>query len=93
MTKSKNHTYQIKEVDSDNLLLNNNGDVRVTVKMFDKTAQKEITRRGTAVMIGNFSPIWLDSLEGHKKVYIKVNEHDIDCKIIEEGEKYSLSDF
>jgi hypothetical protein len=79
---AQGHIYEIISTEPDKLLLNNRGNRRVIEKLKDLTENKEITRRGVAKMIGNCSPIWLDSLEGHSEVYVAVEFHGTKCKIV-----------
>jgi hypothetical protein len=79
---AQGHIYEIISTEPDKLLLNNRGDRRVIEKLKDLTENKEITRSRVAKMIGNYSPIWLDSLERHSEVYVAVEFHGTKCKIV-----------
>jgi hypothetical protein len=67
---ARGHEYEPLNIKSDKKLLNQAGDHKVTVTLMDCTIGKQITRRGTAKMVGNYGIIYLDSLEGREDVRI-----------------------
>jgi hypothetical protein len=67
---TRGHEYEYRGIKSDKKLLNQAGDHKVTVTLMDCTIGKQITRRGIAKMVGNYSVIYLDSLEGETGVRV-----------------------
>ena len=79
---NEGHTYIIEKIDADEYTIDKAGYKRnVTITLRDLTIGKTIKRRGTSKMIGNFSPIWINALEGHKKVYVAMSDKDTPCKL------------
>jgi hypothetical protein len=88
-TNRKGHIYRVEGIEADRLYLNNNGDRKITVTFTDLTTSEKITRRGVAKMAGNGSALWIDSFEGHKKLFfadVSVGEM---CKVVKVKNSYN----